>query len=320
MKTTENNPAKTSGGGFLLGSLCMLLATIFWGVNIPVVKALVPEWMSANAVTAIRILGACILFWICSLFVKTTKIAREDWWRLIVGGAVGLFAFIFLLNFSLKYANPIDVSIIMTLPPVFVIMIGVVFQGRRPSGIEYLGVAIAFAGALIVILCGKSGAKGSDNLLGDIIALASTVCYSVYLVITEKPSHTYRPVTMLRWTFLFASVPSLILLPSLADMPIVHATATAPWVEGLFILLCPSFLAYFLLSKALKGIGSELVSLFQYLLPVFATIASVLMGVDKLHWIQVVAMVIIIAGMALTNIGKRRRQRTSNGVAGQSGQ
>lgn len=311
MNTTDNKPTKTPGRGFLLGSLCMLLATIFWGVNIPVVKALVPDWMSANAVTAIRIIGACLLFWICSLFVKTSKIARDDWWRLIVGGAVGLFAFIFLLNFSLKYANPIDVSIIMTLPPVFVILIGVIFLRRRPSAIEYIGVAVAFVGALIVILCGKSGAKGSDNLLGDVIALASTICYSVYLVITEKPSHTYRPVTMLRWTFLFASVPALALIPSLTDMPIVHTTVEAPWLEAMFILLCPSFLAYFLLSKALKGIGSELVSLFQYLLPVFATIASVLMGLDKLHWIQVVAMAIIIAGMALTNIGKRRRQKAT---------
>ena len=310
METTKNNSIKTSGGGFLLGSLCMLLATIFWGVNIPVVKALVPEWISANAVTAIRIIGACILFWISSLFVKTTKIMRDDWWRLIVGGAVGLFAFIFLLNFSLKFANPIDVSIIMTLPPLFVILIGVIFQGRRPSMIEYLGISVAFGGALIVILCGKDGAKGSDNLLGDIIALASTLCYSVYLVITEKTSHTYKPITMLRWTFLFASIPALILIPSLTDMPILHTSATVPWLEGLFILLCPSFLAYFLLSKALKGIGSELVSLFQYLLPVFATIASVLMGLDKLHWIQVLAMVIIIVGMTLTNIGKRRRQST----------
>ena len=309
MKTSDNNQSVATGGRFLLGSLCMLLATIFWGVNIPVVKALVPEWMSANAVTAIRIIGACLLFWIASIFVKTTKIDRQDWWRLIVGGAVGLFAFIFLLNFSLKYANPIDVSIIMTLPPVFVILIGVIFLGRRPSLIEYLGVAVAFVGALIGILCGKSGAKGSDNLLGDLIALASTLCYSGALVITERPSHTYRPVTMLRWTFLFASVPALLLLPSMVDMPLMHATATAPWVEAAFILLCPSFLAYFLLSKALKGIGSELVSLFQYLLPVFATIASVLMGLDKLHWIQVLAMVIIIAGMTLTNVGKRRRQK-----------
>lgn len=311
MNTQDQTTNKMSGteGKFLVGSLCILLATIFWAVNIPVVKALVPEWMPADAVTVIRILGACVLFWICSIFVKNDKIARADWWRLIVGGAIGLFCFIYLLNLSLKYANPIDVSIIMTLPPVFVILIGVIFQKRRPSGMEYLGVAVAFAGAVIVILSGRGGGGSSHNILGDLIALASTLCYSIYLVITEKPSHTYHPVSMLRWTFLFASVPALFLLGSFHDMELWHTADVAPWLETVFILLCPSFLAYFLLSPAEKAIGPELVSLYQYLIPVFATITSVLMKVGHLHWIQIVAMVIIILGMVLTNVGKRRRQR-----------
>lgn len=300
---------RPSAGQFITGSLFILIATIFWGVNIPVVKALVPHWMTANAITVCRLLGGAALFWIASIFTKTQKIASDDWWRLIVGGGIGLFCFIWLLNMSMKYANPIDVSIIMTLPPAFVILIGVIFQHNRPSAEEYLGVVISFIGAVVVIVCGKSGAKGSDNLLGDLIAVASTICYSVYLVITEKPSHTYRPVNMLRWTFLFASVPALLLLPSFKGMGIFETTTAVPWIEIGFIVLCPSFAAYFLLSGALKRIGSELVSLYQYLLPVFATIAAVLMGLDKLHWIQVAAMAIIIAGMVLTNIGKRKRSQ-----------
>lgn len=301
--------ARPGAGAFLAGNAAILLATIFWGVNIPVVKALVPEWMNADAITLCRLVGGAILFWIASIFVKREKIAGQDWWRLIVGGAVGLFAFIFLLNLSMNYANPIDVSIIMTLPPAFVIIIGVLFQKQRPSWLEIAGVVVAFIGAFIVIVAGGKGAKGSNNLLGDLIALASTLCYSAYLVITEKPSHTYHPVSMLRWTFLFASVPALVLIPEMEHLGLYHTTQAVPWIEIGFIVLCPSFLAYFLLSGALKKIGSELVSLYQYLLPVAATVAAVLMGLDKLHWVQVLAMVVIIAGMATTTLAKRRRTR-----------
>lgn len=304
---TDNNAA--SVGKFILGNGFILLATIFWGINIPVVKALVPEWMPANAVTAVRIIGACLLFWICSIFIKTTKIDKTDWLKIIIGGAIGLFSFIFLMNLSLKYANPIDVSIIMTLPPVFVLIIGTVFQHRKPSLLEMIGVLAALAGAVTVILAGKGGKNGSDNLLGDMIALASAACYSIYLVVTEKPSHKYHPVTMLRWTFLFAAIPSMFLLPSFAGMPLLESTSATPWLEAAFIMLCPSFIAYFLLSDALKSIGSELVSLYQYLIPVFATIASVIMKLDTLHTAQVIAMFIIIGGMTLTTIGKRIREK-----------
>lgn len=91
----------------------------------------------------------------------------------------------------------------------------------------------------------------------------------------------------------------------------MHTTEAVPWIEIGFILLCPTFIAYFLVQPAIRKIGSELVSLYQYLLPVFATLSAVLMGIDRLKWIQVVAMAVIVAGMLLTNIGNRKRVQKS---------
>ncbi|MCM1110938.1 MAG: DMT family transporter [Clostridium sp.] len=296
-------------GPMLVGNLCILIAAIFWGVNVSATKALIPEWMTANGITAVRLVGGCILFWIVSLFFRCQKIERADWLKLILGGAIGLFLFIFLFVTSLRYGNPIDISIIMTLPPVFVILIGVLFLHQRPSLLEYIGVGVSFVGAVIVILAGSAGKAGSDNLLGDILAVASTICYAFYLVILQKPTAKYSPVSLLRWVFLFAAVPALFLIPGMRDLPILETKEATPWLEIGFILLCPTFLAYFLVQPAIKDIGSELVSLYQYLLPVFATISAVLMGLDHLRWIQVVAMGVIVAGMILTNIGKKRRKQ-----------
>lgn len=307
VKTPLSQPSAMSN--FLIGNGCILVSTIFWGVNVSATKALIPDWMTADGITAVRLIGGCLLMWLASMFVKCDRIARQDWLKLVLGGFVGLFGFIYLFVTSLRYGNPIDISIIMTLPPVFVILMGVIFQHRRPGIEEYIGVVISMAGAVTVILVGASGHNGSDNLLGDLLAVASTVCYAFYLVILEKPTHTYRPVTMLRWVFLFAAVPALFLVPGMQDEPILHTTHWVPWVEIAFILFCPTFIAYFLVQPAVKHIGSELVSLYQYLLPAFATISAVLMGLDKLKWIQVVAMAIIIVGMVITNLGKRKRVR-----------
>ncbi|MCH5220550.1 MAG: EamA family transporter [Muribaculaceae bacterium] len=308
-KTTGTTP---TGRGMLVGNACILLATIFWGINVSATKALIPQWMSADGIVAVRLVGGCALMWLVSMFVRCSKIDRGDWLKLILGGAVGLFLFIFLFVTSLKYGNPIDISIIMTLPPVFVILIGVIFLHRRPSLIEYIGVVVSFIGAATVILEGGHGRAGSNNLLGDILAIASTLCYAFYLVILEQPTAKYKPITMLRWVFLFAAIPAIFLIPGMQDEGILHTAEAVPWIEIGFILLCPTFLAYFLVEPAEKRIGSELVSLYQYLLPVFATISAVFMLGDKLHWLQVLAMGIIVVGMILTNIGKRRRLNTSN--------
>lgn len=286
----------------------MLLAVIFWGINIPVTKALIPEWMTADGIAAVRLVGGCILFWLTSIFIDCEKIDRHDFIRIIPGGMVGLFAFIYLFIVSLRYGSAIDISIIMTLPPIFVILMGVLFEHQRPSLVEYIGVGVSFVGAAVVILGGaKATAQAPAPLFGNILAILSSICFAFYLVILEKPSHKYRPLSLLRWVYLFAALPALCLLPGMQDMPIVHSDKLVPWLEILFILFCPTFLAYFLVQPAERNIGSELASLYQYMIPVVAAITAVIMGVGKVTWIQVIAMCVIVAGMVLTTRGKRKR-------------
>lgn len=304
---SSTKPIGQDGKSIMVGNLCMLVAAIFWGLNVSVTKALIPDWMSAEGVTAVRLIGGCVLFWIVSLFFKWQKIDRSDWARLFVGGFVGLFGFIYLFVTSLKYGNPIDISIIMTIPPVFVILIGVIFKHRRPSLLEYVGIVVSFIGAAIVICANNGGSNGSDNMLGDLLAILSTLCYAIYLVVLEEPTKKYRPTVLLRWVFLFAAIPGLLLVPGMQHEHILSAVTATPWIEIGFILLCPTFLAYFLVQPAMKSIGSEMVSIYQYLVPVFATISAVMMGLDHLKWIQVVAMLVIVGGMVFTNIGKKHR-------------
>lgn len=305
--------------GFWIGNLCILIAVIFWGVNVSVTKALIPDWMTAYGIIIVRLVGGAILMWLTSIFIKCSKIQKSDWLKLILGGAIGLFLFIFLFILSLKYGNPIDISIIMTLPPIFVILMGVIFLKQRPYWLEYVGVVISFIGAAIVILDGggrhEHGYTASGNLIGDILAIVSTICYAFYLVILEGPTKTYKPITMLRWVFLFSAIPALVLIPFATHEPIFHTDKAVPWIEIAFILFCVTFIAYFLVEPAIKYIGSELVSIYQYLLPVFATISAVLMGLAKLHWLQVVAMGIIVVGMICTNVGKKYRKKEITQVA-----
>lgn len=298
-----------SVGKLLTGHLCMLICTIFFGVDFPLIKMIVPSSMNGMDVTVFRIMGACILFWLTSAFIRCKPLQKQDYLKVLLGGGLSLFAFLFLFNLSLQYGNPVDVSIVMTLPPIIVVIIGVCFMHARVSLLEVIGLAVGLAGAVIVILGGGSAGKsGSDNLLGDLIALASCFAFAIYLIIMAKPSHDYSPVSVLRWTFLAASVPCLFLLDQFFRAPIFHAPdqGTA-WIIISVIMVAPSFLSYLLMSPAIKLIGSELTGLYQYFLPVIAVVSSLIFGVvHEVRADQIIAMVIVVVGMVLTTIGKRR--------------
>ena len=300
----------------LKGNLFILIATIFFGVNLPVVKVLIPHWMTSMDVSAFRMFGGCALMWLTSLFLHNDKIQKQHWRDIILGGAVGLFSFIFLFNLSIRLSNPIDVSIIMTLPPAFVVLINMLFKGNRPSRLEIYGLIISFIGAFIVIAL-QHGVSRHDTmaLLGDLLALLSSLCYAFYLVVLEVPMKTYKPVSMLRWVYLVASIPSVFLIPGLCHAPIWHTAQTEPWLLIGFVVLCPTFLSYFLMAPAMKLLSSELVSIYQYLVPVVASVTSVILKVADINWIQVVAMIVIVGGMVLSNVGKFHRDKRQTAVS-----
>lgn len=309
MSGESSQTEKSTVRQFLEGNACILVASIFWGMNVAVTKALIPEWMSAYGITCVRLIGGCALFWLASLFMKCKPVERGDWLPIVLGGSIGLFSFIFLFVTSLRFGSAIDISIIMTLPPMFVILMNVVFRDARPKPLEYIGVVVSFIGAAIVILTGSGGSGGgSDYLLGDILAIISTICYAFYLTILEKPTPHYAPVNLLRWVFLFAAIPALCIAPGMQSEGIFQKFEFTPWLEILFILFFPTFIAYFLVQPAIKFIGSELVSLYQYTLPVFAALTAVAMGLESIVFTQVLAMLVIIAGMVMTNIGKKKRK------------
>lgn len=299
---------KRSGEKILVGNLSILVATIFWGINYPFIKALVPDLMTATGLSAVRLIGACILFWLVSLFLKSEKIEKDAMIRFFFAGFICLFLNIFLFVGALRYGSAIDISIISTLPPAFVILIEVIFLHKRPSWLVYAGIVVSFAGAALIIISGghSSNAHASNPLLGDVLAILASLAFSFYLVIMQKPTEKYNPISMLRWVFLYASIPALFFLGGIQDMGIWHCDRVMPWFELSFILIGPTFLSFFLTEPAEKDIGSVMVSLYQYLTPVVAAIGSIVMGMEKLRFMQVIAMVIIIAGMLLSNYGQKK--------------
>lgn len=161
---------------------------------------------------------------------------------------------------------------------------------------------------MVILAGGSSAGTASNSPLGNALGVAAGACYAAYLYVLAKPSASYKPVSVLRWVFLFGALPGLFLLPDLLAAPLLASAAATPWLEVAFIVFGPTFLAYFLIQPAIKDIGAVPVSIYQYLTPVVAAMTAMCMGQEKPSWGQGAAMLVIIAGMILTNIGKKREK------------
>ncbi|MBD5338786.1 MAG: DMT family transporter [Bacteroides sp.] len=317
MKNTSQsttNPHVVSGDSssrhaMMIGNLLALSAAVCWGFNEPANKMLIPTWISASGVALARIFGATAVIWLMSLFVKKETIQRSDW-KFLWASALMMLGFVYVFSLAFNTASPIDIAIILTFQPLLVVGINALFRHRHVSGLEWVGMAVAFGGALMVILAG--GNLGDGRLAGDLYACVCAVSYAAYLVIIEGPSKRYGTINLMKWVFLLTSVLSLPLIFTIKpDIPMVEHGTWIPWALLGFIILFPTVYCYIVTPPALKDVGSGIFSFYQYLVPVITTVVSVLFRIDSFHWYQPVSFVIIVGGVVLANYGKARRSQGS---------
>lgn len=309
--TTETKPvaAVPAGGNrsvknMMTGNLLALSAAICWGLNAPANKILIPDWISASGVSLARIFGATIVVWLISFFVKNDKIQRSDW-KLIIWSAVMMVGFIYGFSLAFNTASAIDIAIILTFQPMLVVLINAIFKHQKVSGLEIVGMLIAFGGALLVILAG--GNIDGGRLIGDLFAVVCSVTYASYLVILEGPSKRYGTISLMKWVFLFTAVLSIPLLFTLPNhMKIITHPEWMPVALILFIILFPTVYCYIVTPPAIKLVGSAILAFYQYLVPVITCIVSILLKIDTFHWYQPVSFVVIVAGVMLANYAKAK--------------
>ena len=95
-----------SMNSFLLGNGCILLATIFWGINVPATKALIPDFMTAEGISVVRLVGGAILFLGHIPVFQMRKIKGGTGCALFWAAWWGFSAFIYILSFPCAMEAP----------------------------------------------------------------------------------------------------------------------------------------------------------------------------------------------------------------------
>lgn len=290
-----------------VGHIASLLAVIFFSLNIPATTYLFQGWMDATAYTFIRTSGGFLICWILSLFMHRQKIEwRQDWLPILMGGILGLAVFFYLYGYGIGQTSPIDAAIMLTLSPIIVLVLSAFIFKEKITGFKAVGILLALGGALLIILL--QGHRGRDSeMLGNILVFMAAFIYSIYLIFTRDVSRKYNPVILLRWMFLFGFIVSLpVGLSSLLHSKMyVELAATPIWV-ALYIAIFPSALAYVLIPVALKSLSSTIVSMYIYLIPILASITSILLGQATFRWDEPIAIILVLGGVYLTTLKRKK--------------
>ena len=282
----------------LQGHTAILTANIIFGLGVPVTKFLLDEWVTPMTYMASRCIGSTIIFWLISLFLPKEKVEKRDLIVIMAGGLLGFVISQTLTAWALQFTTPVYFSLIATLTPIATMLMAALFLGERITGEKSLGVALAIAGAALMVFIGWQSGSGSNDLLGIVLAILSVLTWVVYLLITRKVSQKYTAVTQMKWIFLISTI--AVLPFSWHEFPQTALYGGHFGWDGaaamLFIVVFATVLGYFMIPFAMQYLKATTVSIYTNIQPVVASLVAIAIGQDLLTWDKPVAGVLVLLG------------------------
>lgn len=243
----------------------------------------------------LRVAGSAVILWFVA---RRDPLPREERRLVLLFSILAVVVNQSLFLSGLAFTTVQVAAILITSIPVFALGLAIALGRERASATRIGGIALAGAGALLVV--GGEGFSGTArSLLGAAMILVNCFAYALYLVIS-KP-HMTRLSARSVVARMFA-VGTVLLLPICA-VPLWRenwsSISSGAWVALGVVILGPTVAAYLLQAWALRYADSSSVAAYTYVQPVLATLLGAMLFSERIRPIVVVAAVMIFAGVWL---------------------
>ena len=288
--------------------VALFVAGCMWGLMAPVGKAAMDAGVTSLSLASMRMIGAAVFFWIASLFAPKERVSRRDLLLLFFAGMLCVVFNLGLFTVGLSLTSPVDSTIITTSTPILTMLLAAVFLKEPITYVKVSGVVIGAIGALLLIFSNNDDPDFAGGILGNIICLIAQISFALYLTLFKGLISRYNVFTLMKWMFTYSAV--CIALYSYRDLSDM-AAQTFPvevWLEVGYVVFFGTFVAYILVLVGQKALRPTVVSMYNYIQPVVATIVAVLIGMGTFGWIKALASALIFAGVYVVTQSKSREQ------------
>lgn len=291
------------------GDALMLGTALLMGSSYPFAKDVLAV-MSPLLYSASRyLIAALFLFAVLALRRRPIALSRRDWVPMILLSIVGVTIFQACWGLAMARSAPSVGSIVMTTTTAFSAILAW-FAGRRLSALGWAGIAVAFAGVVLVVNNSLTRFTLSfGSLDGTPLWMVSAFAWALYVERGAPYSQRLGALQVMAWTTLIGS---LILLPfalvfdSLDEFARLDDRLLGFW---LYTAIFPVGVAFLGLTAGLERLGVSRVMVYMYLIPVAGVGLSAAFFGDPLTAARVIGGLIVLLGVILTRVALDRAAR-----------
>ncbi len=285
----------------------LTLPPLLWAGN-AVVGRLVSELVPPITLNFLRWALAFVL--LLPLAVWVLRRGSPLWPRMrryALLGLLGVGCYNALQYLALKTSTPINVTLVASSMPAFMLGLGALAFGQRITGRQVAGAALSIAGVLVVLCRGEVAQLARVRFVaGDLYILLATAAWAWYSWLLARPDDP--PEIRSDWAaFLMAQlVPGLAWSALFAGMEWGLAPQSISWgwplaVALVYVAVGPAILAYRCWGLGVQRAGPNVAGFFSNLTPLFAAVLSAAFLGEAPHLYHALAFALIVGGIVVSS-------------------
>lgn len=211
-----------------------------------------------------------------------------------------------LLTYSYSY---LDVGVATTLHfmyPLFAAALGALFFREKMKLYKWIAFIVA-SGSVSLF---TTGSQGSSQLLGILLALASAVCFALYMLTTEKAGLTdLNPEVFVFYVTAVSVVGCLAV--SIGGGQLTLALPVKAIVVLILCAIVNNVIGFAAQQQGVKYLGAAMAALFSLFEPVFSCIFGALFLDQTIGWKSILGIVLILLSLVFIVVMDHRKEKQS---------
>lgn len=246
-------------------------------------------------------LGAVVLVVIALVAGQRFPRAARDWRNVIIVGCLNSAIPFFLISWGQQFISSAESALLMAMGTFFALILShFTSHDERINKPRALGVSVGFLGVLVLVFWDISD-TGLGELAGQIAVIIAGCSYATSSIVSRRLTH----LPMLSTTAATLVSASLYMVPLafLLENPLPSQVADLSLLALAYLGVVATALAMTLRFFIIRANGAVFMSMVGYLVPLFGVLWSGLYFADAINLQTMLALVLILLGIAITRRG-----------------
>lgn len=280
-----------------LGLVFVLITSVAWGLNWPSTKYLVSELPPLPARGLAGLVGGAALGIYAWLRGDSLVVPQDQRMRLLVSAFLNITMWMAVMGVALLWLPASEASVIAYTMPVWTALLAWPLLGERLVPLRVTALVLAFAG-LVILFSGEGIDASIAKWPGIVLALLGAIAFALGTIFLKRYPLKLPGATSAAWQLVLGCLPVAIVGFAI-DQPSFASVSPLGWACFAYMTFVGLSIAYVTWFAALERLPASVAAIGTMLVPVIGVVASAIILKEPLGLVQVAALVLTLAGVAL---------------------